>query len=349
MQTNPPRNADRYGSPVGWGENPNVTRRRNVGVRRLTPTFGAVVLILNRACIPCVVALISLTAPLAFARDWLNLPDERDQYHEAYVHHIMVRTEAEAKELFASLSKMPKARLLSTFKKVAASKSLDPGSSEAGGDLGLIQEGTMVRSFEIAAFSTPPGQMSGPIKTQWGWHLVYVVSAKESPMAKMCAETLQAHLKANPRIPKEVEDLTTAGKPGAPGFEAQVIRALGAAWGPALKDINGNLTFLRAGSVDAAGNTEVLQHTEYSYARLNTQPLACARSQRAQYKVNCAAGTVERQSTEEQELRGGQGLGLTERLPSAESSPSKSEYGGFFRQLRDLACKPAGRTASDKT
>ncbi|VTU42648.1 hypothetical protein H6P1_00607 (plasmid) [Variovorax sp. PBL-H6] len=107
--------------------------------------------------------------------------------------------------------------------------------------------------------------------------------------------------------------------------------------------MDGNLTFLKVGSTDASGNTEVLQHTEYPYARLNTSPLACKRSERTRYLVNCKQGIVQFHSAEEQALRGGQGL-IVNRRPSIAGAIDKAEYGGFYRQLRALACRPELKT-----
>ncbi|VTU42644.1 Putative peptidyl-prolyl cis-trans isomerase Cbf2 precursor (plasmid) [Variovorax sp. PBL-H6] len=155
--------------------------------------------------------------------------DERGSYHEAHVYHVMFRTEADAKEV-ASLRTVPKERLLPAFKVAAVAKSIDPGSRQAGGDLGVIKEGTMVRPFEAAAFATAPGHMSGPVQTEFGWHLVYVASAKSTPVAQVCAQTLKAQLRATPGLPANVIELTKSYKPGMPGFEGKVARLLGPLW-----------------------------------------------------------------------------------------------------------------------
>lgn len=267
--------------------------------------------------------------------------DERDLYHEAHVYHVMLRTEADAKEVFASLRTVPSERLLPAFKAAAAAKSIDPGSSQAGGDLGVIKEGTMVRPFEKAAFSTAPGRTSGPVQSEFGWHLVYVASARSTPVARICDQTLQTHLKGAPALPTKAIELTKRSKPGTPGFDDKVRQVLGPLWGPAQKDADGNPTFLKVGSTNASGNKEVLQHTEYPYARLHIAPMACKRSERIRYEVNCREGTVQLRAVEELELRGGQGPVVNRWAATPRPDLDKSQYGGFYRQLRDFACNKA--------
>lgn len=79
--------------------------------------------------------------------------------------HILVKTEAEAKSILAEISKGI------SFSKIAAEKSLCP-SGKKGGDLGTFGRGQMVREFEKAAFALTKGQVSLPVKTEFGWHVI---------------------------------------------------------------------------------------------------------------------------------------------------------------------------------
>lgn len=47
-------------------------------------------------------------------------------------------------------------------------------SKKRGGDLGWFGKGAMVRAFEVAAFTAEEGQVAGPVKTEFGWHLIYI-------------------------------------------------------------------------------------------------------------------------------------------------------------------------------
>ncbi len=79
--------------------------------------------------------------------------------------HILVKTEQEARAILDQLNKG------ASFTKLASEKSLCP-SKKKGGDLGTFGRGRMVREFEISAFALNKGQISNPIKTQFGWHII---------------------------------------------------------------------------------------------------------------------------------------------------------------------------------
>lgn len=79
--------------------------------------------------------------------------------------HILVKTEQEAKQIVDQLNKGVK------FSDLAMEKSLCP-SGKRGGDLGVFGRGKMVREFENAAFSLQKGEVSQPIRTQFGWHII---------------------------------------------------------------------------------------------------------------------------------------------------------------------------------
>ncbi|MDP7556929.1 MAG: peptidylprolyl isomerase [Nitrospinaceae bacterium] len=52
-------------------------------------------------------------------------------------------------------------------------------SKKRGGDLGWFGKGAMVRPFEVAAFSAEEGEIVGPVKTEFGWHIIYVYEVQD--------------------------------------------------------------------------------------------------------------------------------------------------------------------------
>lgn len=88
--------------------------------------------------------------------------------HEVRASHILVETEAEALNLKNDIEQGN-----STFESCAQIASKCP-SGKKGGDLGFFGRGQMVKQFEEAAFTLPVGEVSDPIQTQFGWHLILV-------------------------------------------------------------------------------------------------------------------------------------------------------------------------------
>ena len=80
--------------------------------------------------------------------------------------HILVKTEQEANDLLKDIKESK-----ISFEDAAMEHSLCP-SSRAGGDLGFFGKGMMVKPFEDAAFALEIGELSEPVQTQFGWHLI---------------------------------------------------------------------------------------------------------------------------------------------------------------------------------
>ncbi len=79
--------------------------------------------------------------------------------------HILVDHEHEAQDLIKKLEDGK------TFEELALNYSNCP-SSKQGGDLGTFGKGMMVKPFEQAVLELEPGTVSGPVKTQFGYHLI---------------------------------------------------------------------------------------------------------------------------------------------------------------------------------
>ena len=91
---------------------------------------------------------------------------------EVHARHILVETEDEAKAVVAELKKG------TDFAELAKAKSKDPGSAD-GGDLGYFTKDQMVPEFSEVAFKLDKGQLSDPVKSQFGWHVIKVEDKRE--------------------------------------------------------------------------------------------------------------------------------------------------------------------------
>lgn len=98
---------------------------------------------------------------------------------EIKVSHILVDSETEAKQILEML-KNNKA----SFADLAKEKSKDPGSKSLGGELGYFTKGQMVPPFEEAAFKLSVNQISDPVKTDYGWHIIKLFDKRKVTLAE---------------------------------------------------------------------------------------------------------------------------------------------------------------------
>jgi peptidyl-prolyl cis-trans isomerase C len=104
--------------------------------------------------------------------------------------HILVASEEEANAIKAELDGG------ADFAAIAKEKSIDPGAAN-GGDLGFFGKGMMVAPFETAAFAlTDIGQISAPVQSQFGWHIIKLEEKRQStpPAFEQVASQLQQQL-----------------------------------------------------------------------------------------------------------------------------------------------------------
>lgn len=85
--------------------------------------------------------------------------------------HILVNSEKETKDILAKLN------LGENFEELAKKYSTCP-SGRKGGDLGWFGKGMMVKEFEDASFSAKDGDVTGPVKTQFGYHIIKITGNK---------------------------------------------------------------------------------------------------------------------------------------------------------------------------
>lgn len=120
--------------------------------------------------------------------------DHKADFEQAKLSHILIRyqgtqaparpgqkdlTEAEALAKIQSLRQRIEGG--EDFAKVAIAESDDTGSGAKGGDLGNVSHGQTVPEFESAAFALKPGEVSQPVKTQFGYHIIKLISLDAKP------------------------------------------------------------------------------------------------------------------------------------------------------------------------
>lgn len=108
---------------------------------------------------------------------------QQELVNQTHVRHILLRTspqrsDEEARRQLEQLRQ--RLRGGEDFAELARTQSDDKGSAERGGDLGWVSPGMLVPPFEQAMNALKPNEISAPVKTQFGWHLVQVLERRQA-------------------------------------------------------------------------------------------------------------------------------------------------------------------------
>jgi foldase protein PrsA len=109
-----------------------------------------------------------------------------DKPEQVTARHILVQGLPLANQIEAQLKTNP-----NSFADLAKKYSTDPGSKAKGGELGAFRRGQMVPAFDKYAFSAPIGQISPPIKSPFGYHIIQVESRTPGTKATLASATPQ--------------------------------------------------------------------------------------------------------------------------------------------------------------
>ena len=141
---------------------------------------------------------------------------------EVHARHILLPTEEEAKAALARI------KAGEDFAKVATELSKDPAGD--GGDLGWFTKDRMVPEFADAAFKLEPGQVSDPVKSQFGWHIIKVEGKRtktfppfeqvKDQAARFVAQKAQTALITSLRDKAKIERFAEEAKPTEPAKPA---------------------------------------------------------------------------------------------------------------------------------
>lgn len=121
---------------------------------------------------------------------------------QVWARHILVKTEEEAKAVLTRLNAGE------DWTKVSAEVSIDTGSKANGGDLGWFGKGMMVAPFEEAAFAMKIGEISQPVESSFGFHIIQLLGRQDKPLTETEFQTAKekffteflAKLKAEAKI-----------------------------------------------------------------------------------------------------------------------------------------------------
>jgi peptidyl-prolyl cis-trans isomerase C len=105
-------------------------------------------------------------------------PQEFRLNEEIRASHILVKTEEEARDILKKLKEG------ADFKKLAMELSQDPGTSKKGGDLGYFGKGKMNPEFERAAIKLKEGELSEPVRTNFGYHIIKLTGRKQGQLVE---------------------------------------------------------------------------------------------------------------------------------------------------------------------
>jgi peptidyl-prolyl cis-trans isomerase C len=134
----------------------------------------------------------------------------KDEYNkqkeEIHAVHILVETKEEADNIYQQLKNG------ADFTQLAKEKSIDPSAKNNGGDLGFFGWGKMVPEFQDVAFKLKTGEISRPVQTQYGWHIIKLIEkrpAEQTPYEE-AKKTIQIRLeqaKREQRVKEYFEEL----------------------------------------------------------------------------------------------------------------------------------------------
>jgi parvulin-like peptidyl-prolyl isomerase len=169
--------------------------QENVGVDVLSTQLTA-----NNATIDDVRELVRLSlvqeaVAKAVTADQLGDEELRTRYDDAigdfttlHVDHILVDSEAKARAIYEQVT--APGSTLKDFQALAKQESTDPNAAQDGGEI-TLPAGQLVPEFADAARALSPGEISPPVQTQYGWHVIYKIDEQVTPFAQARDQILQ--------------------------------------------------------------------------------------------------------------------------------------------------------------
>ena len=117
--------------------------------------------------------------------------EQQDQFAEIHTAHILVEKKPLAARLKRQLDATPPKKLDDTFAKLAGEHSIDTGSGSQGGDLGFVSPGSLVPEYSQAVAAMEVGEISDPVQTQFGFHIIRLIDQRLAPFEDVRGEIEQ--------------------------------------------------------------------------------------------------------------------------------------------------------------
>lgn len=105
-----------------------------------------------------------------------------EQFQSNEVQHILVKKESLARNISKQLHDAPKAKRAKLFAELAKKHSTDKSNKDDAGKLGFFSQGDFVPEFEAAANRLEVDEISDPVQTEFGYHVIWVTDRKETPV-----------------------------------------------------------------------------------------------------------------------------------------------------------------------
>ena len=116
-----------------------------------------------------------------------------ETYRQTKVQHILVKEAGLARRISDRLKSAPKAQVEGLFARLARQHSTDASNSKDAGDLGWVSPGSLVGPFEEAMDALSVGEISDPVRTQFGVHVLRVSGRRTRPLSEV-ADEIEARL-----------------------------------------------------------------------------------------------------------------------------------------------------------
>jgi foldase protein PrsA len=115
--------------------------------------------------------------------------DSIGQYTTLHVDHILVKTQAEADKIYQQVTQP--GFTLQQFQALAKQVSIDPNAKQDGGELN-VPASQLVPEFANAAIALKPGEISQPVQTQYGWHVIWKIGETVQPYGQVKSQLMQS-------------------------------------------------------------------------------------------------------------------------------------------------------------